>query len=160
MDNSMVHKCSWLEQGSLGSQVPGAEHYLVHVRCSVLGKGKNVFYLGTFHFNKPWKYLHWSSKKGYFSNFRSNAIWQLPFYNTAFLTVSSALATTLLIYATTVVVLSLANRRVWNIDIRTFLLFPLQKQSIPLHRLKEKNNPNRDPWLILIIFSHRHETII
>lgn len=160
MDNSMVHKCSWLEQGSLGSQVPGAEHYLVHVRCSVLGKGKNVFYLGTFHFNKPWKYLHWSSKKGYFSNFRSNAIWQLPFYNTAFLTVSSALATTLLIYATTVVVLSLANRRVWNIDIRTFLLFPLQKQSIPLHRLKEKNNPNRDPWRILIIFSHRHETII
>lgn len=64
-------------------------------------------------------------KKGYFYNFKSNAIWQLLHY-AAFLTVASALST-LLICATTVVVLSLANRRIWNIDSRTFLLCPLQK---------------------------------
>lgn len=130
------------------------------LQCTYLESERMCFTWEPFILISPENTSIEAVKKGYFSNFRSNAIWQLPFYNAAFLTVASALATTLLICATTVVVLSLANRRVWNIDIRTFLLYPLQKQSIPLHRLKGKNNPNSGPWLILIIFSHRHETII
>lgn len=51
MDSSTAHKCSWLEQGSLGSQVLGAEHYLVHVHCSVLTwKVKECVLLGSLSF--------------------------------------------------------------------------------------------------------------